>query len=328
MNRYPFVKLHPEVELYHYGEALPTRFEVVLRDDIYLVTREEFDRLLQLDGDCSPKAVGMRPGEVELWRSRGVLVDGSRLRRHGFVFTVSLMPLDFLRDSTVARRITLLLFLIGPVAVLSCAVLFGYFVFYRQLFLWLSISSFDLLAGVLLCFPGILLHEAAHALSVVSVNPKGRCHELAFTLPVPAFYVSIMVPERSPFMKYVIASSGIHATALYTLFFSLLALPDTPLRSSMAIAAFGSSILLWSNLLPHSIHDGCKMLESVLNSELASPLQERTLSFLCDSNARKEVLMSKHAFKLIIAYVLCRVSHLAEMSVIFYSLFLRIHNSL
>lgn len=60
------------------------------------------------------------------------------------------------------------------------------------------------------------------------------------------------------------------------------------------------------NLIPGGIPgvscDGCRMLETILNSVLSTPLHLRALLFLLDKKTRQERFASGHALRLVFGY--------------------------
>ena len=306
-NFYPFPKLSPAAELYeHRVNGVVTHVEIEMGGQCYPVTEQEGDLLLALDGDCSPYALGLSSHDVKAWTDKGVLTTGSRVRRHGLYAMISLLPLDHLRDSTFARRITLFLFFCGFPALLLCPVLLLHLVQERMMLL--STCWYDVVGGYFLFALSILAHEMAHALAAVAVNPKGRCHEMGLLLPFPAFYVSYMSPEETPFMQFVISSVGIHASCLSALLFLLLSVPSPPFCGALMLGAWFSYLTGLLNLVPGGIpgvsHDGTHILEALLRPELGSPLHLRALLFLLDSETRHEVFTSGCAVRLLIGYLL------------------------
>lgn len=315
---YPFPKLSPSAELYEHRVNGVTHLKMVQGGRSYPVTEEESDLLLALDGDCSPRSLGLSARQVEHWLDRGVLTKGSRVRRHRLSIMISLLPLDHLRDSTLARRLTLLLLLCGPPAFLVCPALCLHLLLEHGMLL--NLCWYDIVGGYLFFALSILAHEMAHALAAVAANPKGRCHEMGMLLPMPAFYVSYMSPEETPFMQFVVSSVGIHASWLSALLFLVCSIPETPLCSALMMGACLSYVTGTLNLLPGGIlgvsHDGTHMLEALLHSELAKPLHLRALLFLLDWESRRQVLASGCAVRLLIGYALGLAGIAADLALV------------
>lgn len=326
-NFYPFPKLSPAAELYeHRVNGVFSRLEIEKCGQRYPVTEQEGDLLLALDGDCSPRALGLSSRDVEAWMDKGVLTRGSRVRWHGLYAMISLLPLDHLRDSTLARRITLFLFFCGFPALLLCPALFLHLLQERMMLL--SFSWYDEVGGYFFFALSILAHEMAHALAAVAVNPKGRCHEMGMLVPIPAFYVTFMSPDESPFMQFVVSSVGIHANWLFALLFLLLAVPATPFCDALMLGAWLSYLTGLLNLIPGGIpgvsYDGTRMLEALLHPELGCPLHLRAVRFLLDAEYRHEVFTSGCAARLLIGYGLALAGFAANLALFVFSLWFNI----